>query len=359
MFNGSFYFYPSMSTFSEKLYKWHNTIDRSLPWKETEDVFHIWLSEIILQQTRVEQGIPYYLKFVKRFQTVRELAHASDEEVMKLWEGLGYYSRARNMHKAAQIIAENGGEFPKTYSELLALPGVGKYTAAAIASFAYNEAVPVIDGNVNRVATRIFGIQEPIDTNSGQKAIHEIVHRIFDSKQPAKFNQAIMDFGAVHCTPKNPLCSQCIFSDVCIAFQEELVEMIPVKSKKINKKNRFFNYLILSDDKNISIRKRIEKDIWKHLHDFILIEKESPGIEEITKKLDENLKDYKILSLNKSEPFKHILTHQNLYVNFYNISVEELKLKKGSAYFLVERKNLRKFAFPKIIDWYLDNNSIS
>jgi A/G-specific adenine glycosylase len=348
-----------MSTFSETLYKWHNTIQRILPWKETDEVFHIWLSEIILQQTRVEQGIPYYLKIVKRFPTVNELANAPDEEVMKLWEGLGYYSRARNMHKAAKLIAENGGVFPQTYKDLLTLPGVGKYTAAAIASFAYNEAVPVIDGNVNRVVARIFGILEPIDTNSGQQAISEKVHKIFDPDQPAKFNQAIMDFGAVHCTPKNPDCNECFFSDDCIAFQEELVEILPVKSKKINKKNRYLNYLIITDRVNTPIRKRTDKDIWRHLHEFILLEKESLEIEEITEKLEENLEDYEILSLSISEPFKHLLTHQNLFVKFYEISVDQLKLKKGSAYFLVERKNLRKFAFPKIIDWYLDNNSIS
>ncbi len=359
MFNGSFYFYPSMSTFSDKLYQWHDTIERSLPWKSSNDVFHIWLSEIILQQTRVEQGIPYYYKFTNRFKTVSDLAKASDEEIMKLWEGLGYYSRARNMHKAAKMIAENGGEFPDSYKDLLKLPGIGKYTAAAIASFGYNEAVPVIDGNVNRVISRIYGIREPIDTKLGQKFISDKVNKIFDVSNPAKFNQAIMDFGAVHCTPKIPQCNHCPFSEVCVAVQDELVDILPLKSKKIKKKTRHLHYLILTDGDFIVIRKRIEKDIWKHLHDFVLIEGETPDMNDIGHKMEEIIEQFNAQDITQSEEFKHVLTHQNLYVKFYKIRVDQLKLKKGSAYFLVEPKNLRKFAFPKVIDWYLDNNSIS
>jgi A/G-specific adenine glycosylase len=333
--------------FSNKLLQWHRTVDRYLPWKENNNVFHIWLSEIILQQTRVEQGIPYFLKFRNRFETINDLAEASDEELMRLWQGLGYYSRARNLHKTAKIIAADGGNFPKDYKGLLALPGIGPYTAAAIASFAYDHPHPVIDGNVNRVISRIFGITEGIDTTEGKLAIQEIVNKVFDEKNPGQFNQAIMDFGAMVCVPKNPSCLECPFQQDCLAYQQDMVSAIPFKAKKVKKKERTFNYVIILFKNQILIRKRLKSDIWKHLHDF-------PELLDF----EENITFKSNLPTIVDGPFKHILTHRRLKVYFHVIEAEELILANGVDYFLVERENLRKFAFPKIIDWYLSTKSI-
>jgi len=335
------------TSFSKALLSWHQSIERKMPWKENKNPFHIWLSEIILQQTRVEQGTPYFLKFRDRFPDVKSLANASDEELMRLWQGLGYYSRARNLHKAAKQIDKNGGAFPDNYKDLLSLPGVGPYTAAAIASFAFDIAVPVIDGNVNRVIARFRGITEAIDTKEGRKAIEKAVKYVFDTQNPAAFNQAIMDFGALTCKPKRPLCETCPLNLDCIAYKEDLVSTVPLKVKKIKKTNRTFNYVVLSYKDQFLIKKRTKSDIWKHLHDF-------PELESVDKILTYKSKKDTIID----GPYKHILSHQNLQVNFHFIEAQELILKKGIEYFLVERENLANFAFPKIIDWYLGKKSI-
>lgn len=349
-----------MSTFSDHLLLWHRDVERHLPWKESKNPFHIWLSEIILQQTRVEQGLPYYLKFVETFPDIHSLAQASDEKVMKLWEGLGYYSRARNLHKTAKIISEKGGEFPNSYKGLLKLPGVGAYTAAAIASFAYDEPVPVIDGNVTRIITRIFGITEAVDTSKGKSEVKKFVENVFDRSHPAEFNQAIMDFGALHCTPKRPKCLTCPFKDTCHAFLNDMTTQLPFKAKKITKKIRHLHYVLLYDSKHLMIKKRVGNDIWKHLNDFLLIEKNSKKIREeaMNRAIFQEIEHTTFQSSRISDEFTHLLTHQKLHIRFHEIRVEDLNIKKGSPYFLVEQKNLRKFAFPKIIDWYLENKSI-
>ncbi|WP_235298544.1 A/G-specific adenine glycosylase [Portibacter marinus] len=338
-------------SFSTSLYRWHSSIDRQLPWKTTDDPFFIWLSEIILQQTRVEQGIPYFLKFRDQYANVHELAAASDEELMKLWQGLGYYSRARNLHKAAKQIVKNGGQFPDNYEGLLELPGVGPYTAAAIASFAYNLPTPVIDGNVTRVISRIFGITEGIDTRAGKRMIIEKLHSVFDATNPAKFNQAIMDFGALQCTPKRPDCRICPFSDGCLAYANRLVEEIPIKIKKVKKSKKTIHYAIIQEHQQLLIKKRVQKGIWQHLHDF-------PELDKHLRIIDDNGLDLEGKQIKVDGPFKHVLTHLDLKIYFHVIEAQELKLKNGSPYFLVERKNLQKFAFPKIIDWYLTEKSI-
>lgn len=335
------------SQLAKTLLQWHQTIDRYLPWKEDKNVFHIWISEIILQQTRVEQGIPYFLKFKDRFKSVNDLAESSDEELMTLWQGLGYYSRARNLHKAAKLVAASGGLFPKNYEGLLALPGIGPYTAAAIASFAYDLPHPVIDGNVNRVISRIFGITEAIDTKKGKAAIENVINAVFDENNPADFNQAIMDFGAVVCVPKNPSCDKCPFQQECLAYQKGLVSSLPFKAKKVQKIERVFHYVIFLYNNQVLIRKRLKSDIWKHLHDF-------PELPDLENKLSYESTN----PILKEGPFKHILTHRTLQVYFQVIEAEELILANGVDYFLVERENLRKFAFPKIIDWYLSTKSI-
>lgn len=347
-----------ISDFSKYLLEWHLTIERDLPWKEDKNVFYIWLSEIILQQTRVEQGKPYFLKFKNRFENVHQLANTSDEELMSLWQGLGYYSRARNLHQTAKLVSASGGEFPKTYEGLLGLKGIGPYTAAAIASFAYDLPVPVVDGNVNRVISRLFGITDAIDEKIGKEKIRKSLDAVFDCKSPAEFNQAIMDFGALQCLPKSPNCEDCPFNNVCLAYRNELVNAIPYKAKKIKKTNRTFHYYIAKFGNQYLIKKRIEKGIWKHLHEFVLIEEELADMRQFESKLKE-ITSYDKLSLIKSSgPHKHVLTHQNLNVYFHILELEGCVLKNGTEYFFVDRENLRKFAVPKIIDWYLAENSI-
>ena len=224
-----------MDFFAKRLIKWYNFNKRELPWRSTSDPYKIWLSEIILQQTQVNQGLSYYLKFVEEFQTVKDLAKAPADKVMKLWQGLGYYSRARNLHEAAKnIVNEHKGEFPKAYEDIRALKGVGDYTAAAIASIAYNLPYAVVDGNVYRVLSRIFGIETPIDSTSGKKEFNELANELLTKKNPADYNQAIMEFGALYCRPKNPDCTNCIFNDKCEAYRLNKINLLPVKSKNMS-----------------------------------------------------------------------------------------------------------------------------
>ena len=247
--------------FISLLYEWHKTIERPMPWKDISDPYFIWLSEIILQQTRVEQGLDYYLKFSKKYPTVRSLARAKEEEILNDWQGLGYYTRARNMHHAAkQIVNEYKGVFPDNIDELIKLKGVGNYTAAAIASFAFGQPQPVVDGNVLRVYARLFGMKEAINKTKGRKIIHSVAYNYLDKSNPGYFNQAIMDFGAVQCKPAKPQCTSCIFSTSCVSHLEKVTSQIPVKTPRAKKKNRYFNYLdIQRKDCKSFIKKRNKK----------------------------------------------------------------------------------------------------
>ena len=260
--------------FHNILIKWYLQNKRDLPWRNTTNPYLIWLSEIMLQQTRVAQGMPYFFAFTKEFPTVFDLANAEEEKVLKLWQGLGYYSRARNLHKTAQYVAnELNGVFPPVYKELLKLKGVGEYTAAAIASFSYNETVPVVDGNVFRVLSRYFDIESDIALPATKKEFTELAYELMPKDNPAIFNQAIMEFGALQCVPKNPDCSVCVFNESCMALQKKKVTVLPVKSKKLKVTNRFFNYLILEDVLgNTLIQKRTLKGIWHNLYEFPLLE---------------------------------------------------------------------------------------
>lgn len=352
------FYMTNSQVFSEFLLKWHTTIERYLPWKEDKNVFYIWLSEVILQQTRVEQGIPYFLRFKERFNNVHELAAVSDEELMKLWEGLGYYSRARNLHSAAKQIVANGGSFPETYEGLLELKGIGPYTAAAIGSFAFDLPVPVIDGNVNRVVARYFSVTEAIDGKEGRQIIKKLVEKVFVPTRASEFNQAIMDFGAMQCVPKSPDCQKCVLNCECLAFNDGLVNMIPYKAKKVKKTNRTLHYILAEVDQRILIRKRIDKGIWRHLHEPVLFETGEFNIDNALNAMQEFASFDKIKFLRSEGPFKHTLTHQNLKVFFHHVEIKKLILENGAGYFLVDRENLQKFAFPKIIDWYLDEKSI-
>ncbi len=278
--------------FHNILIKWYLQNKRDLPWRKTVDPYQIWLSEIMLQQTRVVQGMPYFFSFIKEFPTVKDLADAREEKVLKLWQGLGYYSRARNLHKTAQYISNDlNGIFPDSYKELLKLKGVGEYTAAAIASFSYNEPVPVVDGNVFRVLARYFDIESDIAVPATKKEFAALAQELMPKDNPALFNQAIMEFGALQCVPKSPECSVCVFNESCAALQKGKVNMLPVKSKKLKVTNRYFNYLILEDVLgNTLIQKRTQKGIWHNLYEFPLLETESiVGFNEVSKKEKEEI----------------------------------------------------------------------
>ena len=343
---------------------WFALSDRPLPWKGEKDPYLIWLSEIILQQTRVEQGLPYFERFRRRFPTVADLAAASEDEVMKLWEGLGYYSRARNLHFTAQCIAgERGGHFPETYADLLALKGVGPYTAAAIASFAYDLPYAVVDGNVFRVLSRFFGIAEPIDTTAGKKLFHEVAQQALDVDQPGRYNQAIMDFGATQCTPQSPSCSSCPFQGHCQAFIREEVGRLPVKEKKIERRRRFFHFLILEHEEAVLIRKRTGRDIWRNLYEFPLIETAEALLSERQIRDHEIWRQFELDGAavqveQVSPPFRQALTHQLITATFWEVRLPQAVRFPKEHYLCVQREKLRAFAFPKIIDWYLRDKSL-
>ena len=260
--------------FSNSLLLWYLQNKRDLPWRNTTNPYFIWLSEIMLQQTRVAQGLPYFLSFIEAFPSIFDLANADEEQVLKLWQGLGYYSRARNMHKTAQIVAfEFDGNFPDNYNDLLKLKGIGEYTAAAIASFAFNEVVPVVDGNVFRVLSRYFDIITDIATSGAKKEYAALAKELIPKDKPALFNQAIMEFGALQCMPKKPNCNICIFNNSCVALKKKKVAELPVKSKKTKVTYRYFNYVIfLDNDENTIITKRTQKGIWQNLYEFPVIE---------------------------------------------------------------------------------------
>lgn len=351
------------SVFSKQLFKWYTQNKRAHPWIKHRDPYKIWLYEIIMQQTRISQGTPYYEKFITRYPSVGHLAKGDINEILKLWEGLGYYSRARNLHHAAkQICTDYNGVFPKTSKELLKLKGIGKYTSAAIATFAYDEKIGVVDGNVYRVLARVFGIADPIDETQGKKIFDKLAQELVDSKKPALYNQAIMDFGALQCTPKQPQCNKCTMATDCVALKKQSIETLPVKSKKLIKKKRYFNYLVLElKDKKI-IRQRIHKDVWRLLFEYPYIEEVAP--KNLTKQvignwLSENIGytgefEWK----NEQKSYKQQLTHQTIIGSFYNVKLAN-KPDLKEPYKLITREDLAKHAFPKILDCYLNDNSIS
>lgn len=350
--------------FTKNLMAWFATNHRPLPWKGEKNPYFIWLSEIILQQTRVEQGLPYFEKFVAAYPKVEDLAKAPADEVMKLWEGLGYYSRARNLHFTAKFITDQyQGVFPTTYKEVLKLKGVGPYTAAAITSFAYDLPHAVVDGNVYRVLSRFFGIQTPIDTTSGKKEFNQLAQELLDAAQPANYNQAIMDFGATQCTPKNPKCKTCPLATKCTALQNDLIKTLPIKSKKLVKKERFFQYLVLNyNGVETVLQKRMEKDIWQNLYQFPLWEstKMSVSAKELQKSnvWQTMIGEVDFEITKTSKPFKQVLTHRKIIATFWEIHLNIDPPQIKPPYVLTNQKNLTKFAFPKIIDWYLQDKSL-
>ena len=334
--------------FHNILIKWYLQNKRDLPWRNTTNPYLIWLSEIMLQQTRVAQGMPYFFAFTKEFPTVFDLANAEEEKVLKLWQGLGYYSRARNLHKTAQYIAnELNGVFPPVYKELLKLKGVGEYTAAAIASFSYNETVPVVDGNVFRVLSRYFDIESDIALPVTKKEFTELAYELMPKDNPAIFNQAIMEFGALQCVPKNPNCTICVFNGSCLALQKKKVTVLPVKSKKLKVTNRFFNYLILEDALgNTLIQKRISKGIWHNLYEFPLLEtNEIVDFNFVSKAVQNDFfPPYKIIGIEEcANAVIHKLSHQHLHIQFWKIKINEV-IENG-----LDFKTLKTYPFPIVI----------
>lgn len=335
---------------------WYDIHRRQLPWRETDDPYKIWLSEIILQQTRVAQGMDYYYRFTEHYPTLHDLAAAPLDEVMKLWQGLGYYSRARNLHTAArQVIEEFGGEFPTHYKDLIRLKGIGKYTAAAIASFTSGEAVAVIDGNVYRLLSRLFDIATPIDTGEGEKLFRSLAEQLLDPHHAGKHNQAMMEFGAMQCVPGKPQCERCPLVDHCLSYERGTIEIRPVKKQKIAIKQRYLHYLIFHHDGEIIVRKRDTADIWRGLYEFVLWEDVHPCPP------DQLLSQ--VLSPTSQPPqcritpialqLKHRLTHRDLLCDFYLIEsdrpIEISQLTDSAGYIHIKIEDWEEYAVPKPI----------
>ncbi|TXN38009.1 A/G-specific adenine glycosylase [Flagellimonas hymeniacidonis] len=323
-------------SFSQKILTWYGQNKRELPWRATQDPYKIWLSEIMLQQTRVAQGMPYYHKFLEAFPTVYELAAAEEEKVLKLWQGLGYYSRARNLHSTAKIVVEQyGGKFPNTYKELKKLKGVGDYTASAIASICFNLPEPVVDGNVYRVLSRYFGVDLPINSPKGIQYFKALARNVMHVENIRDYNQGIMEFGAIQCAPKKPYCLLCPLNDSCVALKENLVSSLPVKLKNTKVKERYFNYLVVLDEnKNTLLEQRKGKGIWQNLYQFPLLESHKTlNLKELKSEIltMSNLPNANEIALHNEQPIVHKLSHQHLHTRFWILRVKDT-IKEGISW---------------------------
>lgn len=346
--------------FAKTLLEWYENHKRDLPWRDIRDPYIIWLSEIILQQTRISQGLPYFLRFQQEFPTVSSFAKADLSHILRLWQGLGYYSRARNMHHAAlQVMDEYDGVFPKDYKELIKLKGIGEYTAAAISSFSQDEAHAVLDGNVFRVLARYFEIDTPINSSTGKKEFTKLAYEMLDTKQPGKYNQAIMDFGSMQCRPHNPDCENCVLRLNCRAFQNKTVNQLPVKLKKKASKSRYLHYFILQKENKTLMSQRGVKDVWAKLYEFPHIETEKRMSLQSLVESDKfkNMFDKPIIYQIGKE-HKHILSHQTIFAKFFKVeNPDSLKIEKPSwNYYLSD--NLDKLAKHKLIFNFLDTNTL-
>lgn len=341
--------------FASIIINWYENHKRDLPWRHTTNPYYIWLSEVILQQTRVDQGLNYYLRFIERYPTVMDLAAANEDDVLKLWQGLGYYSRARNLHAAAQLVAkEYKGIFPAEYKEILRLKGVGDYTAAAIASFSYDLPHACVDGNVYRVLSRVFAIDTPIDTPQGKRIFAELANELLDKKRPGIYNQAIMEFGALQCTPANPNCGNCPLSDMCLAVAEGKVNQYPRKAGKVKTRNRYFNYLDIRYQDFVYLQKRTAKDIWHNLYELILIESENPlSIEELQNddRFHEIFADAGQEFIDTAFQAKHILSHQTIYATFYRIEIEK---ELTGDYLQINKREIDNYPISRLVERYLE-----
>ncbi|MFL5728947.1 MAG: A/G-specific adenine glycosylase, partial [Cytophagaceae bacterium] len=345
--------------FSRQLIKWYSSNQRSLPWRETRDPYKIWLSEILLQQTRVNQGLPYYIKFINSFPDIQSLARADEQTVLRLWQGLGYYSRARNLHATAKNIVQNyQGKIPASYDGLLQLKGIGRYTAAAIASFAFREKVAVLDGNVFRVLSRVFGIDKDILSTQGVKEFREMAASLLPDKDSHIYNQAVMEFGALHCTPSSPACADCPLESMCFARKHDLQSALPVKIKKLKKKERYFNYMIFRQGKKLFLKKREGKDIWQGLFEFHLMEQKQIESFEKILKLNSAGKKLKNAVLEKESPvYKHVLSHQTIFAKFWMLDISGIKsfenILPDTSLAAYTEKQIKELPKPVLINNYL------
>lgn len=348
-------------SFSRKILDWYEENKRPLPWRQTTDPYKIWLSEILLQQTRVAQGLPYYETFIANFPTVFELAGASEESVLKLWQGLGYYSRARNLHATAKIIVEHyNGNFPDNYTELIKLKGVGDYTASAIASISFSRPEPVVDGNVYRVLARYFGVDLPIDSPKGARYFKELAREVMDGEHIRDYNQGLMEFGALHCKPRNPDCPSCPLNESCQALQKHQINILPIKGNRTKVRKRFLNYLVVKDPEGQTLfKKREGRGIWQNLYEFPFIEAEkeiekAALVPEIEQSISEiGLKEVVLMNDRK---IVHKLSHQHLYVNFWLLTVDK-ELEEG-----IPLSSLQQYPVPvliaEFIEKYLVNSNV-
>ena len=335
---------------NKNLLDWYDRVKRPMPWRQTKDPYLTWVSEIILQQTRVEQGMPYYERFTTHFPTVHHLAEASQDEVLKLWEGLGYYSRARNMHSTAKYISiDLAGEFPRNHKELLGLKGVGPYTAAAIGSIAFGNETAAVDGNVIRVVSRFFGIEEAVDSTVVKKEIDQLAQSVLDENLPGEHNQAMMELGATCCTPKNPICAECPLKVSCIAFRQDLQYQIPTKLKKTKLRNRYFYFVVRRHIDQVAIEKRSAGDIWEGLYQFPLVEAaEELSTSDMIAKLNLDEED-EVVSI--TDNFKHVLSHQRIYAKFVKVKIAGIGKPFGQS---VELTKLMALPMPRLILRYLE-----
>lgn len=344
--------------YSHTITEWYLQNKRDLPWRDTRDPYLIWISEIILQQTRVAQGLSYYLRFIKRFPDIESLACADEEEILKYWQGLGYYSRARNLHKAARkIMSEFDGKFPAGHDLILKLNGIGEYTAAAISSFAYNMPYATIDGNVYRVLSRLFAIKTPIDTNEGKKEFAKLAQELLWKEEPGLHNQAMMEFGALHCVPVSPDCIKCPLQNQCRAYELNEVANLPVKSQKAKVSNRYYNYLFIIYNGNTFIEKRTANDVWRNLYQFPLIETEKLlNVDELAQdeRFTELFKDIKEVNIrNVSSPVKHVLSHRNIFAQFITIQISESN-DVLDKYLLSPMKEIDKYPVSRLMELFLE-----
>lgn len=344
-----------MVDFHRLIIEWYRLNKRDLPWRDTKNPYLIWLSEIILQQTRVAQGMDYYKKFVKHYPTVVDLANASEMDVLNDWQGLGYYSRARNLHAAAKIIAfEMNGVFPATFEEIKKIKGVGDYTAAAIASFAFDLPHSVVDGNVYRVLSRVFNIDLPIDSIQGKKYFADLAQELLSKEFPAIHNQSIMEMGAIQCLPANPLCDTCPLVSKCLAKSLKVIDERPVKEKKTKVRDRFFYFMICREGDQLVIEQRTQKDIWQNMYQFPLIETESKQTSNEMNIFFE--KEYKMTSVHYSEDVTHILSHQKINAVFYYFNeIPNILLENRM---LINVNDIQEYPIPRLIDRYLESNTL-
>lgn len=338
-----------MADFHLLISNWYRQNHRDLPWRNTRDPYLIWLSEVILQQTRVDQGLSYYLKFAEHFPEVLDLAEADEQDVLKLWQGLGYYSRARNLHAGAKQIRDQfGGQFPEDFKSIRSLKGIGDYTAAAISSFAFDLPHAVVDGNVYRVLSRYFDINTPIDSGTGKKMFNDLAQSLIEPEEAATHNQAIMELGALVCTPRSPQCHACPLNNSCLALQNGTIEQRPVKTKRGKVKDRYFTYLIFLDNDRTFLQKRVAKDVWQHLFQFPLIESQEPldPAEIITRA--GAVPDY------LSEEITHVLSHQKIHARF--AIIKQAAKNIGTDWVMVNVSDIANYPLPRLIDRYLESN---